>query len=187
VMTGLVFTGSTGLMMDLNQFRRTEWARAIDLAAVAPLRIHDMRHTAASLAIQSGADVKVIQRMLGHASAAMTLDRYGQASDDGGRGGFEPNGHFGVEDQVDIREIDSTREASCVIGGANSLDAPCHDLKLLEETVNSNSFATTSDPSSIVLRRSSYAATHEVVHDHDVVNAEIHTGRQLLEESEVLV
>ena len=34
-------------------------------------------HTCASLAIAAGADVKVLQRMLGHASAALTLDRYG--------------------------------------------------------------------------------------------------------------
>jgi integrase len=34
---------------------------------------HELRHTAASLAIQSGANVKVVQRMLGHESAAMTL------------------------------------------------------------------------------------------------------------------
>jgi integrase len=38
---------------------------------------HDMRHTAASMAIASGADVKVVQVMLGHASALETLDRYG--------------------------------------------------------------------------------------------------------------
>ena len=37
---------------------------------------HDLRHTAASLAIASGANVKAVQRMLGHASAAMTLDVY---------------------------------------------------------------------------------------------------------------
>ncbi len=37
---------------------------------------HDLRHTAASLAIHSGANPKVVQRMLGHASAAMTLDVY---------------------------------------------------------------------------------------------------------------
>lgn len=37
---------------------------------------HDLRHTAASLAIASGANVKSVQRMLGHASAAMTLDVY---------------------------------------------------------------------------------------------------------------
>lgn len=43
--------------------------------AVDPrLTPHDLRHTAASLAISSGANVKAVQRMLGHASAAMTLD-----------------------------------------------------------------------------------------------------------------
>ena len=38
--------------------------------------VHDLRHTPASLAISAGANVKVVQRMLGHASAAMTLDTY---------------------------------------------------------------------------------------------------------------
>jgi integrase len=37
---------------------------------------HALRHTAASLAVSAGANVKVVQRMLGHASAAMTLDVY---------------------------------------------------------------------------------------------------------------
>lgn len=37
---------------------------------------HDMRHTAASLSILAGGNVKTIQRSLGHASAAMTLDVY---------------------------------------------------------------------------------------------------------------
>lgn len=37
---------------------------------------HDLRHTAASLAISAGANVKAVQTMLGHASAAMTLDTY---------------------------------------------------------------------------------------------------------------
>lgn len=42
---------------------------------------HDLRHTAASLAVQSGANVKGVQRMLGHASAAMTLDVYADLFD----------------------------------------------------------------------------------------------------------
>lgn len=37
---------------------------------------HDLRHTAASLAISAGANVKVVQRMLGHKSAKVTLDTY---------------------------------------------------------------------------------------------------------------
>lgn len=43
---------------------------------------HDLRHTAASLAIQSGANVKALQEMLGHASAVMTLDTYADLFDD---------------------------------------------------------------------------------------------------------
>jgi integrase len=43
---------------------------------------HSLRHTAASLAISAGANVKVVQRMLGHSSAAMTLDVYADLFDD---------------------------------------------------------------------------------------------------------
>jgi integrase len=48
-------------------------ARAIGRTDITP---HDLRHTAASLAIKAGANVKAVQQMLGHASAAMTLDVY---------------------------------------------------------------------------------------------------------------
>jgi integrase len=51
-----------------------------DLGKLTP---HDLRHTAASLAVAAGANVKALQRMLAHASAAMTLDVYaGLFSDD---------------------------------------------------------------------------------------------------------
>lgn len=43
---------------------------------------HDLRHTTASLAISSGANVKAVQRLLGHASAAMTLDTYADLFED---------------------------------------------------------------------------------------------------------
>jgi integrase len=41
------------------------------------LTSHKLRHTAASMAISSGANVKVVQTMLGHKTATMTLDTYG--------------------------------------------------------------------------------------------------------------
>jgi integrase len=41
------------------------------------VRIHDLRHTCASLAISSRANIKVVQRLLGHKTATLTLDRYG--------------------------------------------------------------------------------------------------------------
>ena len=40
------------------------------------MTVHDLRHTAASLMVRSGANVKAVQNQLGHASAAMTLDTY---------------------------------------------------------------------------------------------------------------
>ena len=59
-----------------NRNARAVWfdaaAREIGLPGLTP---HELRHTAASLAISAGAHVEVVQRMLGHASAAMTLDR----------------------------------------------------------------------------------------------------------------
>lgn len=56
---------------------RDTWVRACDLATT-----HGLRHTAASLAIRAGADIKALQRMLGHASATLTLDTYGHLYDD---------------------------------------------------------------------------------------------------------
>ncbi|MGZ5379238.1 MAG: tyrosine-type recombinase/integrase, partial [Mycobacterium sp.] len=41
------------------------------------VRLHDLRHTCASLAISAGANVKVVQKLLGHKTAVLTLDRYG--------------------------------------------------------------------------------------------------------------
>jgi integrase len=51
-------------------------------AGIERLTPHDLRHTAASLAIASGANVKAVQKMLGHKSAAMTLDVYADLFED---------------------------------------------------------------------------------------------------------
>ena len=40
-------------------------------------RIHDLRHTAASLTIQAGYPPKMLQAIIGHASLTTTLDLYG--------------------------------------------------------------------------------------------------------------
>ncbi|MEU5786132.1 tyrosine-type recombinase/integrase [Micromonospora purpureochromogenes] len=56
-------------------FRSRVFAPAAASVGLAGLTPHDLRHTAASLAVAAGANVKAVQRMLGHASASMTLDR----------------------------------------------------------------------------------------------------------------
>ncbi len=60
---------------------RCRWGKACRAAGLGDVGAHILRHTAASLAIEAGADVKVVQRMLGHSSAAMTLDLYGHLMD----------------------------------------------------------------------------------------------------------
>ena len=63
--------------------RANSWFdKALDTAGLERMTIHDLRHTAASLAVSAGASVKAVQRMLGHASAAMTLDTYSDLFDD---------------------------------------------------------------------------------------------------------
>lgn len=61
---------------------RSWFKNALNAAQLEPMTLHDLRHTAASLAISAGANVKAVQRMLGHASAAMTLDTYADLFDD---------------------------------------------------------------------------------------------------------
>lgn len=81
----LVFPGTDGRMRPYQT--ATGWFAAAVRACQAADREfpritpHDLRHTAASLAVSSGANVKAVQRMLGHASAAMTLDQYADLFD----------------------------------------------------------------------------------------------------------
>ena len=71
----LVFPGADGYLKNY-EFRKVfdPAATRADLGGLTP---HDLRHTCASLAIRSRASIKTVQRLLGHATATMTLDRYG--------------------------------------------------------------------------------------------------------------
>jgi len=57
------------------------WSEATSAVGVPGFRVHDLRHTAASVWLAAGADPKVVQRVLGHATAAMTMDLYGHMID----------------------------------------------------------------------------------------------------------
>jgi integrase len=88
----LVFPDSEGGHMRGSNVRRRWWSQAVAAAQLFPqtvtnadgeetvaydFKLHELRHTAASLAIQAGANIKALQNMLGHESAGLTLDRYG--------------------------------------------------------------------------------------------------------------
>ena len=73
----LVFTAPEGGPLRVSQFRRRVWNPAVDAAGLAPLRIHDLRHTAVAFWIAAGASPKEIASRAGHASVVTVLDRYG--------------------------------------------------------------------------------------------------------------
>lgn len=74
----LVFTSSAGGPIDWSNFRTRTWKPALAVAGIDPrLRMHDLRHTAASILIAQGCHPKVVQEQLGHSSIVITMDRYG--------------------------------------------------------------------------------------------------------------
>ena len=77
-----LFAAPGGGPLRNSNFRHRFFDPAVSRAGLAPLTPHDLRDTAASLAVAAGASVKAVQRMLGHASAAMTLDVYAGLFDD---------------------------------------------------------------------------------------------------------
>lgn len=74
----LVFPNRNGGPASGSNFRSNVFKPALARAGLDhDVRIHDLRHTAVALAIKAGAHPKAIQARMGHASIAVTLDRYG--------------------------------------------------------------------------------------------------------------
>ncbi|MDO2933454.1 site-specific integrase [Paeniglutamicibacter sulfureus] len=86
-----VWNSPRGAVLRHSGFTKRNLANAVAAAAAdaaktketfPELTFHDLRHTAVSLAITEGANVKVVQRIAGHHSAALTLDTYAGLFDD---------------------------------------------------------------------------------------------------------
>lgn len=73
----LVVTAPEGGPLRAPLFRRRFWYPAVERAGLSPLRVHDLRHTAVSLWIATGANPKEVAAWAGHSSVATVLDRYG--------------------------------------------------------------------------------------------------------------
>lgn len=73
--SGLVFTTAIGTVLHPRNVRRS-FDQLVAKAGVPPITLHDLRHTAATLALKAGAHPKLVQEMLGHARVAITLDLY---------------------------------------------------------------------------------------------------------------
>ncbi|MEV0363958.1 tyrosine-type recombinase/integrase [Nocardia fusca] len=77
-----VFTSTRGGVLRVRNMRRDWWDASATAAERSGLTPHEMRHTAASLAVSQGASVLAVQRMLGHDKPSTTLDVYSDLFDD---------------------------------------------------------------------------------------------------------
>lgn len=75
VQTGLVFTTATGAALHPADVT-DHFQRLARRAGLPPVRLHDLRHGAATLALAAGVDMKVVQAMLRHSSITVTADTY---------------------------------------------------------------------------------------------------------------
>lgn len=71
----LVFRDEAGEAVPPDWFSR-EFRQLVEEAGVPIIRLHDVRHTYATLALKAGVHVKIVSERLGHASIAITLDLY---------------------------------------------------------------------------------------------------------------
>lgn len=81
----LLFPGPRGTFLRqprVHAENHSWFAAALARTELPRVTAHDLRHTAASFAVSAGANVKAVQRMLAHSSAAMTLDVYAELFDD---------------------------------------------------------------------------------------------------------
>jgi integrase len=76
--SGYVFTAEDGHYLHPD-FVSRRFDALVKQAAVKRIRLHDLRHTFATLALQAGIHPKVVSEMLGHANISITLDTYSHA------------------------------------------------------------------------------------------------------------
>ncbi len=71
----LVFTTDVGQPINPDNLQ-TDYRRLIQAAGVRRIRVHDLRHTYVSLALQAGVNIRVISELVGHSDIRVTLGTY---------------------------------------------------------------------------------------------------------------
>ncbi len=80
-----VFTNGLGGLIDVNNWRRWVFNKALKKAGLRKIRIHDLRHTYASLLIQGSESLAYVRDQLGHHSIKVTVDIYGHLAPEGNK------------------------------------------------------------------------------------------------------
>jgi integrase len=73
-----VFTNRNGNIIDKDNWRRRVFTKAVKKAEIKRIRIHDLRHTYATLRISKGDNIADVSNQLGHHSVKLTMDVYYQ-------------------------------------------------------------------------------------------------------------
>ena len=73
----LLFTTTTGAQVRYSRWRLDTFNKAVEEVGLTGIKPHSLRHTYAALAVQAGANVKVLQKAMGHSDIRLTLDTYG--------------------------------------------------------------------------------------------------------------
>ena len=94
-----VFVSSAGTPLDINHWRKRVFYKAIEKAELRRVRVHDIRHTYASLLIQAGESLAYVRDQLGHHSISVTVDIYGHLT---------PGGNKDAVDRLDDLDTDAT-------------------------------------------------------------------------------
>jgi integrase len=84
----LVFTKVDGSPLHPERFSR-EFDRRVLRWSLPRVRLHDLRHTWATLALEAGVPAKVVSERLGHANISITLDVYSHVNEAMGAGAAE--------------------------------------------------------------------------------------------------
>jgi integrase len=73
---GLVFASEVGTPMNRHNLNYRSFKPLLERAGLPNMRFHDLRHTCATLLLSRGVHPKFVQKLLGHATIAITLDTY---------------------------------------------------------------------------------------------------------------
>ncbi|MFZ5447880.1 MAG: tyrosine-type recombinase/integrase [Thermodesulfobacteriota bacterium] len=109
----LVFVNEAGKIMNDGNLRRRVFYPALEKAGLRHIRIHDLRHTFASLLIQNGESLAYIRDWLGHHSIQITVDIYGH---------LEPEKNREAVERLDAVFLNTSEHKSGCVEGVS----PCH-------------------------------------------------------------
>ena len=90
-----LFYNEAGSMIDINSLRRRAFAKALEKAGLRHIRMHDLRHTYASLRVAKGDNLQDVSKQLGHHSVKVTLDVYSH---------WLPGSNKSQVDELDLKE-----------------------------------------------------------------------------------